>query len=639
MRNIKSLLTVALNEIKGRSSLLGASLVIGIFPLLFCFLGKTFGLTSNYDDIGLVTYAIMLCCAIGFSLISGASILGNDLSNRQMSFYFSRPLSSLIVWGGKILATLGVVIAGSTITLLPSLLLFTNNLKQSFTPDLVVNFVALVLFFSGLGLVGGIVFRSKSFFLGLDLALTPIVIGLGGLIFWKVLIYYAGSYYVEEIGFSKNFDIISLAIGFVGLAMIISTGVGIVVGRTDIKQVHRALSSSLWSLLFFVVLSGFAFSQWIVSASPKDITRISESSILEGEKWMIFSGNTWGRGSYMPTFLFNLNTKTYVSLPNESRAYVSNNGNKAIWLEEKGISAKEYQLVKVDLTSNEAKPIYTKFSFPERGTWKLSDDGSLAISVRQSLISIIDLNQDKELATVNIPTNNGWPYKMLFLSPEKIRMYYSNVENASQNISIFDVDVKAQKASLEGKLSTSLQYMFEVSKEGDKLFLYRNRELYDGKTGKFLTNLPTVSSDSAVNVRFMDNNKVAFVEILNNEATLKIFSLDKNAVEQTISLGKAQGAYIVSKASDDELLVNTCPDTNAGYYRWQAVAVNLKNSAVVVKGQNLRPALNSYWEIQVNNHASLDKISSSYYMKEKEIVKLDLTTNELKTVTNANLYR
>lgn len=633
MINLKSLLTVAFSEIKGRSSLLAASLVMSIFPFLFCFLGKTLNLTSNYDDIGLVAYGVMTCCALGFSLMVGSSILGNDLSNRRMSFYFVRPLSSLTVWGGKILGALGLVLTSSLITVLPSLILFTSSVKQFFTLDMLVNYASISIFFLGLGLVAGIVFRSRSFVLGLDLALTPITIVLGGLVFLRAATYYMGGYSLQQIGFSRNFDPIAIIISLIGLTMIIGSGVGLVVGRTDIKQVHRALSVTLWGLLSFVVLSGFSFSQWIVSASPKDITRVSESSVLPGEKWMIFCGTVWGRGNYTPTFLLNLKTQKYINLSDDTRTYVSDNGSKAIWLEQKGILSREFQLVKINLNNEDAKPIYTNISFPQPGQWQLSQDGSLAVTARQNLVTVFDVNQDKEIATINISeVKNSWPDKMIFLSHDKIRLYYKSMEKTNSVINIYDLDVTNKKATLEGKFVSAGYYAWQVTENGERILLYEGKEILNGKTGELITKLPA-DKESSVTAKFINENQVAIVEINKTTSNLKIFSPDKNQVEQTISLGKQQSVYIAGKLNENELVLDLCPDLNAGYYRWQVATVNIKTGVVDIKAQKVRPPTNTFWEIIKNNYASLDNHFSPYFISEKGIVKLDLTNGEQSTLT------
>ncbi|KAF0247558.1 MAG: hypothetical protein FD167_3042, partial [bacterium] len=463
MKNIKSLLTleiksslltVAINEVKSRSSLLGAALVMGLFPLLFPTLGRFLGLTSDYGDVGIIAYAIMLCCAVGFSLLVGSSILGTDLANRRMSFYFIRPLSSLTVWGGKMLGALALIFGGSMITVLPSAIFFAQSTKQLLTFEYIFSFVAMSLFCLGLGLIAGIIFRSKSFLLGLDLALVPITIGLATVAFVRIVSAYRGDYFLQEIGFSRNFDPIATIITVIGLAMIIGSGIGLVVGRTDIKQVHRAASAGLWGLMLFVVLGGLGFSQWIVSASPKDIVSISRRYDSAGDKWLLVSGRAWGRGQYSPTFLLNPKTDDYIRIPEYSGITISEDGSRAIWIEEKGLLDKDYQLVKMNLKDAAAKPVYTNFHFPYRNDWELSDDGSQALVIRQKLVTVFDLNENKELATVHIPSTSEWPwpFKVKFSNPELIRFYYGGEQNKDMTlIEIFDFDLKNKKISKVGK--------------------------------------------------------------------------------------------------------------------------------------------------------------------------------------------
>lgn len=45
----------------------------------------------------------------GLSILLGATILGRDLSENRLGFFFARPVSGLAVWWGRVLAVLFLI--------------------------------------------------------------------------------------------------------------------------------------------------------------------------------------------------------------------------------------------------------------------------------------------------------------------------------------------------------------------------------------------------------------------------------------------------------------------------------------------------------------------------------------------------
>jgi hypothetical protein len=629
MKDLKNILTIAKNEIKSRLSLVGAAAVISLFPILFPTVGKTLGLTSDYSDVGVIAYAILLCCAVGFSLLVGASTLGSDLTNRRMSFYFVRPLSSLNVWGGKVLGALALVFGSGLITIAPSFIFFAESTKQFFTLTSILTYMSITLFFLGLGLVAGIFFRSRSYILGLDLALLPITLVLGGIAFIRIVMAYRGSYFLEQIGLSKNFDPFAVILIGISLIMIVSTGVGLAVGRTDIKKVHRALSAGLWGLMMTFVLSGLTFSQWVVSAKPKDLVQLHSGYVSSADKWIVVSGRAWGRGEYTATFLLNPKTNDYVRMTDVVELNISQDGSKAVWLEKKGVLSEEFQVVKMDLKEEVANPIYTDIRFPYSVGCELSKDGSLLLTTREKLITVFDLNNGKELSTVHIPNNAKWLVKATFLNPELVRFYFRSQDNNNKTpIQIFELQLKDKQFTQVGQFEMErFGYFWKISPDGERFIV--GSTVYNGKTGEKLLDL----GDSKLERRlqFLEGNKYALVEHYAGEAKLKIFS-ESNLEEKVISLGRADSAYVSNQLNENEIIVNVCPSLQTNYYKWNIAVVNLKTGEMSLKGENLRPMDTNYWSMMSFSHDS--KNAKPYFITSKGLIKLDLVTGQQEIINN-----
>src|SRR5262245_38903779 len=99
---MKALLAISLREIWERRAVYAAAAGLGILPILaLSFNG--FGLASG-TDVGAISAAIIfLALTGGVALMSGASVIARDLTQKRLSFYFARPISGLSIWGGKFL--------------------------------------------------------------------------------------------------------------------------------------------------------------------------------------------------------------------------------------------------------------------------------------------------------------------------------------------------------------------------------------------------------------------------------------------------------------------------------------------------------------------------------------------------------
>ncbi|MBL8195119.1 MAG: hypothetical protein JNM06_15095, partial [Blastocatellia bacterium] len=281
-RELKSLFTVALREVKSRITLFGAAFVIGLFPALFPVFNK-FGAPFTGNDVGIGTFAITICVVFAFSLLLGESILGRELANRQMSFYFSRPLSATTLYIGKVLGALSIVVLSLMLTTLPSLLFFSSQSHQFFAPEAIEIYSTLTVLCLGLGVTAGIIFRSKSLWLITDLALTPVALVLGAFSFFVIFVAYFNPGYV-----STNYsETLATALPFgLGLLLLVVNGFALSFGRSNIKSIHKFLSISFWSMIMTLIVGGYGVSQWIVSAAPDDLTNVNYAETNSKGSWV-----------------------------------------------------------------------------------------------------------------------------------------------------------------------------------------------------------------------------------------------------------------------------------------------------------------------------------------------------------------
>lgn len=633
-RELKSLFTVALREVKSRVTLFGAALVVGLFPALFPVFSK-FGAPFTSNDIGIATFAVALCVVGAFSLLLGESILGRELANRQMSFYFSRPLSGTTLYVGKILGALSITIISVMLTTLPSLIFFSSQSHQFFAPSAIEAYGVLSIFCLGIGTTAGIIFRSKSLWLIADLVFTPVALVLGAFAFFVIFIAYFSPGYVST-NYSKNLAAY-LPLG-IGLLLLAVNGFAFSFGRSNIKQIHKSLSISFWSVIMTLIVGGYGFSQWIVSAAPDNLTNVNYVETNSKGSWVTFHGAGWGRGNYTSSYLLNVKTGNYHQLDNFSASFYgivfSADGNKAVWLESKagvyGLLYDKFSIVKADLSTDKIKPVYTDINVSSFGQIELSDDGSRLAFIRDNMITVFDLNTDKELATVHIPLTNKIYRGGVFLTPELARFYI--VDDTKRNkdsygLVIFELNVNDKKLVEVGKATAFRFNQILLSSNNEKMILSNDEltGLYNAKTGELIANIYTPNKELNQRVRFIANDKIALAQVDRNakKSTMQILS-SEGQVEKTIETGNFADIYIMDYVNDNQILVTLVKDYNVAPEQQLALLDINAGSLTVVKEQKLQQVQDWSWGLK-RNIPTIASTSERYFLNKQGLLKIDFT--------------
>src|SRR5262245_48144682 len=104
-----------MREMRERRFFLPTALVAGLAPLLLWVMASPGSGLRLTAEVAALVLMFAFPTAVGISL--GASVLGRDLAERRLGFYFARPLRGSSIWGGKMLAAM-------LLTLLTTALLF-----------------------------------------------------------------------------------------------------------------------------------------------------------------------------------------------------------------------------------------------------------------------------------------------------------------------------------------------------------------------------------------------------------------------------------------------------------------------------------------------------------------------------------
>jgi len=242
-------LAIARRDLAERTSVFIAAAVLAVLPFVLTVVP---GMSSfNYMDVittagGLLSVGFTL----GLALVIGVTMIGRDLSEKRMSFYFSKPISAPSIWFGKLLAAVISLALCFAVLFVPSYLAGSTSWHRSWNVELgagftVVGVVALTLLL--LGHVFGTMFRSKSALVALDVTLMVLAGMAIAAIIRPLLEGFAGDLTTR----------VAFVLGGALLLILVLCGAWqLEKGRADRRQNHIALSSFIWIATSIVLAAG-----------------------------------------------------------------------------------------------------------------------------------------------------------------------------------------------------------------------------------------------------------------------------------------------------------------------------------------------------------------------------------------------
>jgi hypothetical protein len=459
---MRELLWITERELRERRLVLVGAFLLGLLTLAAPLL------PSVHSERPIVvmdaTATVMaLLLSIGVAILAGGSAIGRDLAERRMGFYFSRPLGSLSIWGGKMLGALLLAIGAGLLVVLPVTFLGGGLLGgltglvplhgiagvlgglvgRTSTPSFLLGLLALLSFLVVFANACNTALRARSKWILLD------VIGLQLLLFFFWLsarpLLLAGA----DLLFTAS--LIAMACAFL-LAIVVAGAAGLALGRADIRVVHRGLSQTLAAVLSLFVLCFAGYSVWVRSADPSDLKQFWEASPAPTGSWVNVAGEAAGRADYMPGFLINAATKESLRTGGMGWAGArevtfSGDGTHAAWIKLASSSFQGPAIADVMMADLGPNPVVKRTNLTIYPSWleamALSPDGSRLATVLNGTLSVIEMKSEKSRAATMLPIQHR-SLRLDFVSNELIRIYLTAEVSANARtkaVEIFELDI------------------------------------------------------------------------------------------------------------------------------------------------------------------------------------------------------
>jgi hypothetical protein len=437
---MKCLFVVMRRELAANRNILLASAAIGLLPLVI----PLFPGLDRWPYPLVRTMAARACAVVLAFILSialGWSVIGRDLAERRLGFYFARPIPSWAIWAGKFLAVSLVVTAAACLALLPATILGGDPIGDTVRSTLwwppaklgaasgLFVIAAICLFLMILSHMLGVVLRTRSLWTAVHFPLL-----FGALLYGTV----------SARRLTADFAPDALAYGLTGLAVVlllapwVASGAQVAIGRTEQVRGHHVLAMVLWPILFAGLLGFDLFSRWVVNVTGADLEKVEFVGETNDGTWIPVLGKARNRGAYYPFLLFD--TATGQSLKTTADRYstmqempvISRNGNRAAWISGTfGDGPKT--LFTADLDASRVKSV--RVSIPITGFTELalSPDGTRIALLQPNLVTIYELPSGRFVGGTSLRCPDQIAGEVRFTAQDRVRIHVLSARKAQPN--------------------------------------------------------------------------------------------------------------------------------------------------------------------------------------------------------------
>jgi hypothetical protein len=557
------LLAVVGHELRERRSLILAVPVLALLPLLSPYLP---GLSRWPADEVRTVFVMLIGFALPWALALGlgASALGEEVAGRRLGFYFSRPLSAFAIWGGKMAVALLLPLMASILVYGPLVLTRRDGSGTPWTPWLVSLGMMLVL--AGLGHVGATLYRTRSSFLALDLALAALFLGAIYLLGRRLIDAGAGSALLTfgpDLG-TGPFWTAGIVGGFLFTLSLVAGFAHVAAGRTDPRSGHLTLSLTLFGGLALGFAAAAGYAAWLLNPTPARLAHRRVLPLADGQHFL-FEGSRAGQAWASATFLVDARDGRAKRITLGTTGAVSSpRGQHVLFLE----GFLDQRLVVVSAVPG-AEPVVSRAPLAEgKEFWPLclSDDGMLVVLRTGGYARIVDTATGKDRSLPPLEA----AYHCTFESPRRLILYGLDPAHGSSYRRVLDLETGAQGGRVDYPEAMGI-----LAVHGDRL-LARIRAsqpeigLYDAESGRLLRRLGVAAAWGwEPGVAFLPSGQIAFVGV-DPPGTLRIFDPDgRERMTMPFTEGKAtlagantQGeVFVVLHAATSESTLVVDPET------------------------------------------------------------------------------
>jgi hypothetical protein len=586
---MRELTAVVARELQEWRRIFVAALAAGCLVLLAPLIPGTRG-HGPLEALDAMSAFMSTAFGLGVALLAGAGLIGRELAERRMGFYFFRPLRDGAIWGGKMVAAVFLAFFSALLVLVPPTLVGHGllGLRHEGPQRAIALLAALVIALVILGNSIHLTFKSRSKWALLDLLALLAIAALLSLTLYPLI-------QAQALGLSRS--LITAFILLFLLTLAAAGYVGIRRGRTDLRQVHKYHALAVWPVLGVATMIMVVLSMWVRSAGPEDFDKHYVAAAAPTGSWLAVTGSSTIRADFQTTLLMNVETGERLRLPGgpviADTVDISQDGRRAIWLEPIGVDPSRGRLMVASLEGKPVKQPTTIFAAPRDGK-TLSADGSQLALLSGGIVTVLDIESERALASARIPSERSYSRRMFFAGPNLIRLYD---RATTTTMKIYEFDIQNKKLEETGSIDVGEQFHYSVTAAGTlavRLPLSGDLQLRDARTGRILAVLVRGKNRQG-RQGFLADGRVVVAEVIDGRAQLAIFS-PAGVLERTIELGPGATVRLGGQPGLGSLVVATSPEDRLLDRKTLTVfLVDLESGTIRPVASQLSPLTYLWW--------------------------------------------
>jgi len=504
---IHDTMVIAMRELRERVRLFWMAAALALVPFAIAAVPTARG--NRPLTIAVAAGVLGLAFVFGVALALGVSVIGRDLAENRLSFYFAKPLSPAALWTGKAIASLITIASVALIVILPGRLAGAQAWSGAWAGEgrplvSLLTAIALSLFFGTHALATMV--RSRSVFIAFDFVLAVLAVVSILAILMPLVV-------ASQLEFARP---LLKALGASVLVVLACAPMWqLAGGRTDKRRNHVALSKALWSGIAVVILVAAGYATWLRSA-PLPGLKINAIEQTSGGRRVFIMGEAPSRRGFPTEFIVDPVTgvRDRVSTPGWRQRRLSDDGRVTAWTEADSflkfdrlrLYVRNFDEVR---SANEATPITLSFV----GNFALSPDGTRVATAERDTIAVYELPSGRLIAAAK--STSEWPVRQLFFATrDVVRIIGADYrERPGLTMSIEELDVRSRRLTKSAEVAIGSRYRGAVtSDDASRMLLRQTFTVVDGRTGDAIAVLPVKPSSYYSAAMLRDGTLVAATE-------------------------------------------------------------------------------------------------------------------------------
>jgi len=630
---VKGFLAVARREIVERRGIFLAAAAAAVLPFLIPLLPAARRFGASETRLYAAAFLALALSAV-LSLVLGTTTIGRDLSERRLAFYFSRPIGNAAIWAGKLAGAWLLIVMVASIVWIPAGLFdhatWAREIRSGLAVSVGLAFGLAVVVSLALGNAASLALRSRSIWLAGDLVALAVWIGVMGSISMPLL----------SAGAPVVLQRFSLAlVTACAIALLLSGGAQVSIGRVDPIRGSRARFAALWGLLFAVAGLSIVSVAWLTSPTPKDLVSALTGYATPHGSWIEVEGLARGRADYWSSFFYDVDSGRSVAARKgrEGAVAISEDGSTAAWTQPSGILTEALQDV---WFCRLADPVLRRARLPisaRIGNIEISPDGSRLALHGGGAFGVYEIPSGRLIGSVPPGTDEQFS-RVAFLRRDRLRIYrmpFGVTVRAGEepaSVEILDFDVAARRLVLRATIAP-LHRPFSLTfddRAGRVIVWERGSSLslFDSTNGRLVAVLGNAGWDAASRA-FLSGGRIAVAEASDGTGRVHLFS-SEGRPERVLDLGTADLVRLGAETSVRTLALSIGPKPSV-WGAGDSFLLDLEDGTLRKLGSHLEPvAAHMRWRLPRPEPGSIASLLFS--RSDGSLLRLDPMTGKLTTL-------